>query len=533
MPKKDKGLDDLTTFANACVIALGISETGVTEFQAKLLRRMDVRHQYSMVQAFRGSGKSTMASLYILWRLYMNPEEKIIIISAGNDLAKDRVRFLRECISKIPFLQHLQPRADQRNQATNFDVGPAKPSPNPSVLSRGVGSQITGSRATLILVDDAEVSTNINKADTQRALDTLLNEAVHILLPDADPISKVLILGTPHSAASFYNSLEQRGYAVKKFPCWTQYGDAPKRPSCKERFPMTILRERQKQLSKAEFQLQMLLDTDVVDEDIYPLKLQYLKVMKGRPSPVNARESIYRTNNAVDLYVHGTKGSDKLYYGEGVGGWINYQKRIMVIDPATDKGRDDTAVLITGVVNGYLHLLEQFTLTDWSEPNIQKIIDKAEEYDVAEVGIETIGVGALAVNLLSPKLKRTLTPIKNTVKKERRIIDTLSPILENGRIIIYEEMVERDLTKGSNSLLTQMVGMTKLTKCLLKNDDQLDVLAMTVQLLDKEVAVDEIALKRMRQEEAWEKELEKLQGGSVDTGLIYASRSGRGGRRRW
>ena len=60
----------------------------------------------------------------------------------------------------MPILLHLKPKGDQRQSKISFDVAPALASHQPSVKSLGITSQLTGSRADLIIADDIETSGN-------------------------------------------------------------------------------------------------------------------------------------------------------------------------------------------------------------------------------------------------------------------------------------------------------------------------------------------------------------------------------------
>ena len=54
-----------------------------TPVQLQILDYMESGPKRKIVCAFRGVGKSTLASFYLLWRLYNNPEEKCLILSAS------------------------------------------------------------------------------------------------------------------------------------------------------------------------------------------------------------------------------------------------------------------------------------------------------------------------------------------------------------------------------------------------------------------------------------------------------------------
>ena len=519
----------LVTFANAVLIGLKLTDKGVTDVQRRILLRMKENRKYLQVQAFRGCGKSTLAQIYILWKLYWDADYKVIILSASNDRAKEQVRFLRKTIKTLPFLKHMSPEKKQRDQANSFDVAGSKPSPSPSVTSKGIGGQVTGSRANLILTDDVEVSTNIGKKDTLQALNTLFNEAVHILFPEN---SKMLCLGTPHGIESFYNSLPQRGFTVHKYPLLLNWKTGHQERSADQtRFPMKVIRERQKIISESEFSLQYQLDTDTKDVETYPLKLEYLKILEDSPKVNEAQEQVFRSSHEVDMFVPGTKGNDKLYKAEGRGLFVPYQRKIMFVDPAGG-GKDETAITICAALNGYIHCLGFWTVNSWSKSEIAKIAKLVEDYKVSEFFYESNFGDSMLGQLLKPYIKVPMTPVRSTKNKQARIVDTLLPLLEDGRIVFYEDTVREDCIKGHYSFFNQFVNVSKIIKNSLKHDDKLDCFAGACDAMKENVAVDELAMMQMKREELLQKELDEIAYGKSFGSYVYASR-GKSGGKKW
>ena len=107
-----------------------------------------------VIEAFRGVGKSWITAAYVLFRLYHNPQLKILVVSASKERADNFSTFTLRLINDVPWLEHLAPKNGQRNSKISFDVGPAKPDQSPSVKSVGLFGQLTGSRADIIIADD-------------------------------------------------------------------------------------------------------------------------------------------------------------------------------------------------------------------------------------------------------------------------------------------------------------------------------------------------------------------------------------------
>jgi hypothetical protein len=152
------GLHDFRVFLFHVWVYLQLPKpTPVQNDIAKYLQRGPNRR---IIQAFRGVGKSWITVAYVLWRLFLDPDEKIMVVSANESLAHDFVKFCFQLINGMPLLQHLAPRPGQRASSEKFDVGPSKASKDPILKSVGITGQLTGSRASLIVADDIEVPKN-------------------------------------------------------------------------------------------------------------------------------------------------------------------------------------------------------------------------------------------------------------------------------------------------------------------------------------------------------------------------------------
>jgi hypothetical protein len=84
-----------------------------------------------MIQAFRGVGKSYVTSAYVCWLLYCDPKLNILVVSASKDRSDNFSIFTKRLIQEMPLLEHLKPKAGQRDSNVAFDVGPAGISHSP------------------------------------------------------------------------------------------------------------------------------------------------------------------------------------------------------------------------------------------------------------------------------------------------------------------------------------------------------------------------------------------------------------------
>ena len=54
-----------------------------TPVQMQILDYLENGPKRRVICAFRGCGKSTLSAMYILWRLFHEPELKVLVISAS------------------------------------------------------------------------------------------------------------------------------------------------------------------------------------------------------------------------------------------------------------------------------------------------------------------------------------------------------------------------------------------------------------------------------------------------------------------
>ena len=126
-----------------------------TPVQMQILDYLENGPKRRVIAAFRGCGKSTLSAMYILWRLYLNPEEKVLIVSASLSRAEAMSAWLLKTIGDVPWLRHMLPDShDGRYSRIAFDVGTCKfIEQSPSVRAAGVTGQVTGARCSIALID--------------------------------------------------------------------------------------------------------------------------------------------------------------------------------------------------------------------------------------------------------------------------------------------------------------------------------------------------------------------------------------------
>jgi hypothetical protein len=462
-----------------------------------------------IIEGFRGVAKSFITCAYAVWTLWRDPQKKVEIVSASKDRADANAIFIKRIIYTLPFLAHLKARPDQRDQQNLFDVGPAVPDISPSIKSVGISGQLTGSRADLLIADDVEVA---NNSGTQTQRDKL-NEAVKEFDAIIKPKGQIVYLGTPQNEMSLYNELQQRGYKCR---IWTVlypeslserefYGDrlakiiADKydenpdlyagKPTDPRRFDEEEIYKRRLSYGKAGFALQFMLNTNLSDQEKYPLKVQDLMIANLSLDEANLKWywSNDRQLRINDLPCVALKG-DYFYEPQGRSTEVyEYNGTVMAVDPS-GRGKDETSYAVVKYLNGYLFVLEVGgTREGYSDSTLRQLANKAKIYGVNEIVVEGNFGDGMFSKLFAPVLNAIhpcrITEVKNYAQKEARIIDTLEPVMMRHKLIVHKQVILDDYQVYENapaySLIYQMTRLSR-DRGALAHDDRLDALCMAV-----------------------------------------------------
>ena len=472
------------------------------------------------IQAFRGVGKSWITSAYVCHQLLLKPALNILVVSASKTRSDDFSTFTLRLISEMPVLKHLMPREDQRSSKIAFDVGPAPAAHAPSVKSVGITGQLTGSRADLIVADDVE---SLNNSLTQVMRDKI-QETIKEFDAVLKPSGRIVYLGTPQTEMSIYNVLPERGYEIKVWPARvptakmkTAYGhrlpqyiadicekEPVGTPIDPIRFDDIDLKEREASYGKSGFALQYMLDTTMSDVGRYPLKLADL-IVHPLDNEVASPKLTWASSPELewkDLQAPGLAG-DRFYRPMEVAeGHQKYTGAVMSIDPA-GMGRDETAYAVVKILNGQLFVTASGGLLGGYTPAVLKRLALiARQNKVNHIVAESNFGDGMFSQLLKPVLTEdvgypcTVEEVRHNQQKERRIIDTLEPLMNSHRLVFSKKVIEEDVVSDPNTtdrltrdslvsrsdtiLYSLFYQLSRITfdKGSLRHDDRLDALAI-------------------------------------------------------
>jgi hypothetical protein len=480
-------------------------------------------------------GKSWIAAAFSLWRLFCDPDRKILVVSASKQRADDFTIFCQKCILEVTWLNFMAPlNDDQRWSRVSFDIRGAKPAQSPSIKSVGITGQITGSRADDIIFDDVEVPGNSATDMMREKLLQLIQEGESVLTPYET--STITFLGTPQTVFTVYKTLQERSYTPFVWPArypsrdkmftyegllaqtlMEDYENGVAVPGAvtDTRFSDKDLRERELSMSRSNFMLQFMLDTSLSDSLKFPLKLQDipcvpLDLRVGPTSVVWRADKEHR----LDLPAVALPG-DRWYRPCELGESEPWRDTIVAVDPS-GRGRDETVAMILSQINGNIFLRKMFTSTDgYADSTLIGILRMCQQYGAKRGIIESnFGDGAVMEMLVKHGRELNISvgweESRATTRKEDRIIDTLELVLNQHRLIIDEALVKWDYTSNETlapeeklpkMLMYQLTRMCR-EKGAVKFDDRVDCLALGVKYFQDIYSVSEdIEISRKRQQE--------------------------------
>jgi hypothetical protein len=498
-----------------------------------------------VVEAFRGVGKSWIASAFVCHRLLLKPDINILVVSASKNRASDFTTFTLRLINEIPILKHLIPKDEQRNSKESFDVGPAPASHAPSVKSVGITGQITGSRADLIIADDIETSANSQTELMRIKLAESVKEFDAVIKPEG----KIIFLGTPQTENSLYEKLQLRGYQCRIWPVRQPNDEQRQRYGIRlapyvsssnttagyttepSRFTDDDLLVREASYGRSGFALQFMLDPRLSDQDRYPLKLADLQVasldpVRGPTYAVWSNAPECRINDIPNIGFDG----DAYYRPFQVSKeFAEYQGAVIAIDPS-GRGKDETAYAIVKCLHGQLFLTDIGGFrSGYTNETLEALANAAKLHNCNYAVYEANFGDGMFGELLKPVFGRihpcSLEEVKHSIQKEKRIIDTLEPVMNQHRLFVDPKVIQKDFdsieSDGEEAqqyrLFYQMSRLTR-DRGSLAHDDRLDAVSIAVAYWVQAMARDVHKAHQEYRQEKLDLELDKFMETAIGKG---------------
>lgn len=376
-----------------------------------------------LLMVFRDAGKSTLVGLFCAWLLARDPDLRLLVVSAETALATKMTRNVRRVIERHPSTRHLLPKRREEWAADGFTVARGASHRDPSLLARGIGANLTGCRADVVICDDVEVPNTADRPGRRAELRERLREIGFVLVPGGTQ----LYVGTPHSYYSIYAD-EPRpeigeqapfldGYKRLILPILDEHG----RSLWPERFPADTVRARQAESGPIRFRSQMILA---------PTHTRSIRLDPDRIIRYAAPIKLFEANGELVLTIDGRRMV-------GAACWW---------DPALarpDKGDASViAAVFTDDAGGYwLHGIRYLTAQqagpealDPATQLCRQVVAFLREHEQPSLTVETNGLGGflpglLRRELLAQGLAVGVAEHVSTRRKEQRILEALDPVL--------------------------------------------------------------------------------------------------------
>lgn len=379
-----------------------------------------------LLMAFRACGKSTLVGIFCAWLIYTDPDKRILVMAADDMLARKMVRNVKRILERHPLTFNLIPSHADQWASDRFTVSRDLELRDPTMLARGITSNITGARADIIIYDDVEVPNTSNTIVARHELRERLTESRFILTP----MGSQIYVGTPHTYDTIYRTKTTDdcdaylcGFTDYRVPIVT--GD--NQSIWPERFPMSEISAIKKQVGPNKFASQMMLQPmniaegrlDVTQLQFYNADLDYSEVCQ---KPV--------------LYL---KGKQLM----SCSSWW---------DPSFGAANGDASVFAVVFTDSdgqyYIHHIDYIRTDsrdndDEASQQCKKIAALMMQYHVPSVTVEINGIGKFLPAILRRELRSigvhaSVIEYSNRKPKSQRILESFDAVMAAQSLHVSE-----------------------------------------------------------------------------------------------
>lgn len=493
-----------------------------------------------------------------------------------------------------------------RNSIENFDIhyslkGIDK---SASIACVGITAQLQGKRADFILADDVETQKNSTTQVMREQLQLWIKEfaaictkgkimylgtpqtkdSIYRLLPARGYKIRVWTgrYPTNEELERYSVGMEIAPYIMERLrldpSLQTGGGITGKRGKATdpEHIGEHTLQEKELEYGDEGFALQYMLDTTLSDAMRTKIKLSDMIVLGCNHEQVP--ESVQYLADNSRLVKDNTPATKdvRMYYAAGVSEkFVPFEIKYCVVDPA-GTGGDEISFAIGGATNAFIYLLSVGGYVGGtSSKNLWSIIEKMLSLDTYLLQIEkNMGHGAVTalflaeidkmkhyckiehedIKPMADRLGLTLNQLLSKLvligvedyhvlgQKERRIIDTISPVTRRHKLVVAMEAIHDDWKYCQAHPQEKQLGfsafyqMSSITydRNSLVHDDRADCIQRLVELCVPFLSKDDEKAATVRQEQAYQEFINNPMG-YTDNAYKSCKRTtqrSRGGRRR-
>lgn len=385
----------------------------------------------ALLMAFRNSGKSTLVGLFCAWVLYRQNSTRILVVAADHSLAKKMVRNVKRIIEQHPLTKALKPERLDQWASDQFTIKRDLELRDPSMLAKGLGANITGLRADVIICDDVEVPKNCDTAAKRQDMREKLDELDYILTPNG----LQLYIGTPHTFYTIYQTEYDDkkseiepfllGFDKLRLPILDENGHS----MWPERFSEQKIASIRTRSGENKFLSQMMLQSVNIQESILdPDKL----------CPYAEEIKILFANEREVLKIGETKMLSASCW------W----------DPSFAARDGDNSVIACVFTdeNGHywLHDLEYIKINAADSENIaslqcEKVIDFLQRNHLSALRLEVNGIGKFLPGILRQQLNRrglriAVLEVYSHENKSQRILEAFEVLLAEKALRVHQKI---------------------------------------------------------------------------------------------
>lgn len=387
-----------------------------------------------LLMAFRNSGKSTLVGLFCAWLLFNHPDMRILVMAADLMLARKMVRNVKRIIERHPLTGALVPKKLEQWASERFTINRHTEHRDPSMQARGVGANVTGSRADIIICDDVEVPNTCDTPAKRQDLRQRLEELSYVLVPGGTQ----LYIGTPHTLDSIYvqkpppeagdASAFLEGFIRLELPLLDEQGNS----RWPERFPPERIDKMRRRSGPNKFRSQMMLrPTSLSEGRLDPDKLKFYN------TEIEYREG----NGEASLWLAGRKMvSASCWWDPSYGSPLRGDASVVAALFADAQG------------DYWLHRMAYLThdpaktdVTDEATQQCRQVCSFIKALHLPSIKIETNGIGKFLPGLLRREL--TLSGVRAAVVeaissrgKDLRIIEAFDAVLAAERLHVHDSV---------------------------------------------------------------------------------------------
>lgn len=491
---------------------------------------------------YRSFGKTTILKLFQLWYLGQYPWEQVLFITNSDSAAKNCGSAMLAIMEKNPFFDDIKVDkysiVKKKKSQLEFNVLGKRDIEGSSWkgISYGV-RELTGSRASVILVDDLEVSAEANSTPVLIQQLRMMDE-IYNVMADKKPHWCRIFTGTYHSDCGFYTEIATTKYNVpiRVYPALypnldtdtPEYLDRVSPYIMKalkdnpnlagtatDRLKTEELYKKPGGVTSLNFRYNMMLDNSGGEESAYPLKCSDLIVLPNlNPSELPSNLIWTKQDVMRKRYLTCPGIKDDAFYGPFTDGerliYSQPDSPLCMYCDSAGCGRDEYVYVIGTACKGRIYVIDIGAYgSKQRQARPQLTIDACKKHGVRLLHVEINNNHSIRELLqgiaVSSDCPVRVEGIHNQERKEKRVLSTLTEVFAQHRLVIDEQVVvkDRELSRGDpgRQLFHQIAYARNAPSLGLQWDDRIDALCGLVRMLARHIRYSETPFLRSREVE--------------------------------